>query len=79
LAARVLYFRASLAVKQGDLTAARRSAAPSLLEPAERDIRAYDLDWLRATLGEIAVASAVTAGEPLSLDDAISLLRQLLQ
>lgn len=58
---------------------AHRDAIPALLDPAERDIRTHDLDWLRATLGEVAFASAIAAGESLSLDDAISLLRQLLQ
>ena len=58
---------------------ARREVIPSPLEPAERDMRAHDLDWLRATMGEVAFTSAIAAGETLSLDNAILLLRQLLQ
>jgi predicted ATPase/DNA-binding XRE family transcriptional regulator len=129
LAARVLYFRASIALEQGDIAAARRDLAQALadlssqsrerediwrlveragtlacrqgapqeaarlyaaamrgrdavspvLEPAERELRVRDLDWLRITLGEAAFANAISAGGTLSLHEAIVLLGQALR
>jgi predicted ATPase/DNA-binding XRE family transcriptional regulator len=125
---RVLYFRASLALEQGDIAVsrrdlsqaledlsgqsrerehiwwlverggtlasrqrmpgqaatlyaaaiARRNAVPTLLEPAERELRDRDLEALRATLGETALADAMTAGEAFSLEEALTLLRETL-
>ena len=57
----------------------RRNAASPVLEPAEREVRARDLEWLRATLGETAFAEATATGEALSLDEAIAALRQALR
>ncbi len=53
-----------------------RSDIQSQPEPAEREMREYDLEALRTSLGEAALADALAAGEALSLDDVHTLLRQ---
>jgi predicted ATPase len=58
---------------------AHRDAIPAPFEPAERELRARDLERLRATLGETAFAEAGAAGEALPLDEAIATLRQVLR
>jgi tetratricopeptide (TPR) repeat protein len=127
--ARVLYFRASLALEQGDIAAARRDlaqalselsgqarerediwglveragvlacrrgepeqaarlygaaiahrdASPRPIEPAEREMRARDLDWLRSMLGESILTAYLTEGRAHSLNDAVGLVRQELE
>ena len=57
----------------------QRDAAPGPLDPAERDLRARDLERLRATLGEDAFAAAYAAGQRLSLDEALALARRELR
>jgi tetratricopeptide (TPR) repeat protein len=129
MAARVLYFRASSALEQDDIAAARRdlaqaladlsgqgrerddiwrlveragtlacrqgapqeaarlygaavarrNAASPVLEPAERELRSRDLEWLCARLGKTAFAEATAMGETLSLDEANAALRQALR
>jgi predicted ATPase/DNA-binding XRE family transcriptional regulator len=128
MAARILYFRASLALEQGELVAARqdlaqalddlagqmradeytwwlveraatlarfcgasaqaallyaagishRDAIGALVEPAEREMRARDREWLQCVMGEAALASVLEEGRSLSLDDATANLSQLL-
>ena len=56
---------------------AHRDAA--ILEPAERALRARDLEWLYITLGEADFADAASAGETLSQHEAIALLRWVLR
>ena len=51
-------------------------AAPGPVDPAERDLRAGDLEQLRATLGEGALADRLAEGRALSLDEAVALTRQ---
>lgn len=58
---------------------AHRDAMPGSLEPAERELRVRDMNWLRATLGETAFANAVAAGEALTLDESIAAVRQALE
>ena len=129
MVARVLYFRASIALEQDDIAAARRdlaqaladlsgqsrerediwrlveragtlacrqgapqeaarlyaaavarrNAASPVLEPAERELRSRDLEWLCARLGKTAFAEATATGEALSLDEANAALRQALR
>ncbi len=126
MAARILYFRASLLLDQGDSAAAQCDLAQALadlsgrtraseylwllveraatlacrrgnaeraarlyaaavahrdttlgpIEPAEHAMRARDLDWLRAALGESTLAGYLAVGRTLSLDDAVALVRQ---
>jgi hypothetical protein len=59
--------------------AAVRRRDTAVLEPAERELRARDLEWLHITLGEAAFADATSAGESLSLHEAIAALRQALR
>jgi hypothetical protein len=42
-------------------------------------MRVRDLEWLRSTLGETALAKALATGEAFSLDEAIAAHRQALQ
>ncbi|MBF6589499.1 MAG: tetratricopeptide repeat protein [Ktedonobacterales bacterium] len=129
MAARILYFRASLAIEQGDIPAARhdltqalsdlsgkmregtylwwlvervgtlacrrgeperaaclygaaiahRDATPEPMDPAEHEMRARDLDRLRATLGEPLLTNCLCEGKMLSLDAAVVLIRRELQ
>ncbi|HEX6122319.1 MAG TPA: hypothetical protein VFY89_04125, partial [Ktedonobacterales bacterium] len=46
------------------------------IEPAERELRARDVAWLRTTLGESAWADALAAGQALAPEDAIALVRR---
>jgi predicted ATPase/DNA-binding XRE family transcriptional regulator len=55
-----------------------REAIGGPVEPAERDIRASDLAWLQTHLGEAGIASAMSAGQALSLSDAVIVLREAL-
>ena len=55
-----------------------REAIGGPVEPAEREMRARDLAWLQATMGEAALASVLAEGQALSLDDAIANLTQML-
>jgi hypothetical protein len=55
---------------------AHRDATPQPVDPAERDMRARDLDWLRATLGEGELADRLAEGQRLAVDDAAALVRQ---
>lgn len=57
---------------------AHRSNTARVVDPAENEMRARDLEWLRATLGEAAFASAQAEGEALSLDDALTEVRRTL-
>jgi tetratricopeptide (TPR) repeat protein len=125
MSARVCYFRASLAIEQGNILAAQhdlsqalagfikqpdaseflwwlieraatlayrcdrreqsaylygaamahRGAFPRLMEPAETEMRARDLDQLRATLGEEIFAQEISKGQDLTLSEAIAALR----
>jgi predicted ATPase/transcriptional regulator with XRE-family HTH domain len=56
-----------------------RAQICDLVDPAERELRARDLDTLRAALGESAWASCVAAGQTLSLNDALALARRALR
>lgn len=58
---------------------ARRDATSSLIEPAERDMRARDLDHLCAMLDAPTLAECLAAGEALSLEDAVALARRALE
>jgi predicted ATPase/transcriptional regulator with XRE-family HTH domain len=57
---------------------AHRDAAPGPLEPAECDLRAHDLAELRAALGEETFAATYTAGQALSLEEALDLAQRAL-
>jgi predicted ATPase/DNA-binding XRE family transcriptional regulator len=58
---------------------AHRNAASPVLEPAERELRSRDLEWLCAKLGKSAFAEATVTGEAFSLDEATAALRQALR
>jgi predicted ATPase len=53
-----------------------RAATSGSIEPAERDMRARDLEWLRATLGEGALADRLAEGQRLAVDDVVAMVRQ---
>lgn len=55
---------------------AHRDATPRPVEPAEREIRARDLESLRATLGEHALELLLIEGKELSSDAAVALAQQ---
>jgi predicted ATPase/DNA-binding XRE family transcriptional regulator len=78
----------SLALQRGEPDRAARlyaaaqalyEAAPGPVDPAERDLRALDLERLRAALGESMLEQAFTVGRALSQSEAIALARQELQ
>ncbi|HEU0025665.1 MAG TPA: tetratricopeptide repeat protein, partial [Ktedonobacterales bacterium] len=50
---------------------ARHKAAPGPVDPAERDLRARDLERLRAALGEAALEHALSEGQALSWEGAV--------
>jgi tetratricopeptide (TPR) repeat protein len=56
-----------------------RAATSGSIEPAERDMRARDLEWLRATLGEGALADRLAEGQRLAVDDILAVVRQELE
>jgi tetratricopeptide (TPR) repeat protein len=58
---------------------AHRDATPQPLDPAERDMRARDLDRLRAALGEGELADRLAEGQRLAVDDTVALVRQELE
>ncbi len=75
----------TLALRQGELERAARlySAAqvsregtPGPADPAERDLRADDLERLRAALGTDELERALAAGRALSWDEAVTLARE---
>lgn len=55
-----------------------RDATPGPVEPAERDMRVRDLDWLRATVGADALALAEAQGRAWSLGQAKAHAREVL-
>ncbi len=126
MAARILYFRASLALAGGDIAAAQRALAQAVadlssqprtseylwwtveraatlacwqdalersarlygaaiahreatsgpVEPAERAIRARDLERLRDALGATTLASYLSEGEALTIEEAVAAARR---
>lgn len=70
---RELAVRLYAAAEQG------RARTCDLVDPAERELRAREMDTLRATLGESTWAGCLAEGQALSLNDAIALTRQELR
>jgi predicted ATPase/DNA-binding XRE family transcriptional regulator len=58
---------------------AHRDASPRPIEPAEKEIRARDLSWLRSMLGEPVLTACHAQGWALTPHDAIALVRQELE
>jgi tetratricopeptide (TPR) repeat protein len=56
-----------------------RDATPRPLDPAERELRAHDLEGLRATLGEVGFTSTANEGCAMSITAAIALTCEVLQ
>ncbi|HEU0025661.1 MAG TPA: tetratricopeptide repeat protein [Ktedonobacterales bacterium] len=54
---------------------AHQEAPPDRLEPAERDLRARDLERLRAALGEDGLEQSFAEGRELSWDETVALAR----
>jgi hypothetical protein len=58
---------------------AHRDMSPRPIEPAEKEIRARDLGWLRSILGKPVLTACHAQGWALTPHDAIALVRQELE
>jgi predicted ATPase/DNA-binding XRE family transcriptional regulator len=67
-----------LAARLHGVAVAHRDMAPRLLDPAERDLRQHELDHLRATIEDGALAVLLAEGEALTPEVAIALTHQVL-
>lgn len=67
------------AVRLYAAASAHRAIGSDTMDPFEADVRTRDLAHLRAALGEVSFQSAVSAGQQMSLSDAIALARRQLR
>ncbi|HKT39908.1 MAG TPA: hypothetical protein VJR48_16145, partial [Ktedonobacterales bacterium] len=56
-----------------------RDAIAGPVEPVECELRARDLAWLRETMDNATLACALSEGQALPLDEAVSSLRETLE